>query len=231
MNLRHGILSLLFPRMCPCCGAVLMSGENIMCLNCLTDMPLTGYHLKADFNPLMQRLMLHPRLERAAAWFHYERRSPYARLIHEAKYNGKSQLAEMLGEQYAAAIAPSGFFDGIDALVPVPLSALKLIRRGYNQSMHIAVGIARATGIDVVNALQARVHSTQTRKDAYRRRAAVSGVYSAKQPLPVAGAAHILLVDDIITTGATITACAEALHKAEPAARLSALALAATRLG
>lgn len=228
-RLLQGLASLCFPEVCPCCGTAMVTGERVMCLSCRLDMPLTDYHLKPDFNRLMERLICRTPIERSGAMMHYERMSPYARLIHAAKYGGRPSIARELAREYSAAIAPSGFFDGIDAIVPVPLSRLKLIRRGYNQSLHIARGVAEATGLPVIDVLKARSHASQTRKDARQRYLNASGIYQAAGGVPE-GVNHLLLVDDIITTGATVCACAEAIGTARSDVKISVLALAATRL-
>lgn len=227
-RLIEGVAALCFPRMCPCCGAVMVRGEETMCLGCRLDLPQTDYHLHADFNPLVERLMCRAPITRAASFFHYERHSPYARLIHEAKYNGRPSIGRLLAREYAAAIYSTGFFDTIDAITPVPLNRLKLIRRGYNQSLHIALGVADVTDLPVVDTLTARRHSTQTRKDARSRFENARGIYSAGAE-SASGLKHILLVDDIATTGATLCACSEALHAQYPSLQISVLTLAATR--
>ncbi len=200
-----------------------------MCLGCRLDMPLTNYHLKAEFNPLVERLLCHAPITRATSYFHYERRSPYARLIHAAKYEGQPGIGKELAAEYARILLPTGFFTGINAIVAVPLSRGRLIKRGYNQSLYIAEGISAVTGIPVIAALKARHHSSQTRKDARQRFVNASGIYLAIDDV-LQGIGHILLVDDVATTGATLCACAEALHAAAPAAGLSVFTIAATRL-
>lgn len=228
--LLDSLLSILYPPTCPCCGNVLVVGETVMCTKCRLDFPITNFHLKPDFNPLVERLLCHAPITRATARFHYERLSPYARLIHEAKYNGRPSIARQLAREYATELLPLGFFAGIDAIAPVPLSLGKLIKRGYNQSLHIARGIAAETSLPVINILRARSHASQTTKNAARRFKNASGVFSVI-PRALNEVNHVLLVDDIATTGATLCACAEAIHAASPATRISVLTLAATRLG
>lgn len=200
-----------------------------MCLGCRLDLPLTNYHLNAEFNPLVERLLCHAPITRATAYFHYERLSPYARLIHAAKYEGQPGIGKELAAEYARILLPNGFFNGIDAIVAVPLSRIKLIKRGYNQSLHIAEGISAVTGIPIIAALKARHHSSQTRKDAHQRFVNTSGTYRAVDDA-LQGVGHILLVDDVATTGATLCACAEAIHAIAPAAGISVFTIASTRL-
>jgi len=131
---------------------------------------------------------------------------------------------------FAEEIMPSGFFDGIDLILPVPLHYLKELKRGYNQSHHIALGISDITDIPVGSLLRARRHPSQTSKNAAGRLDNARGTFSVGQQEDVARYSHILIVDDIITTGSTLCACAEAIHSASPQTSISILTLAATRM-
>lgn len=227
-RLLESLLAVVFPETCPCCGEVLVRGERLMCLRCRLALPLTDFHLSPADNELRSKLNGLVRIERAAAYFHYNRLSPHARLIHDAKYRERPRLARELAAEYARIIAPAGFFDGIEAIVPVPLNFWKECRRGYNQCDYIASGIAQVTGLSIVSALRAGRHSSQTRKDAEGRREAARGVFSSR-PGTLDGVGHALLVDDIATTGATLYGCASALADAHPELRISVLTLASTR--
>lgn len=225
----ESLLRVIYPHTCPVCGQVMVEGERSMCMACRMELPLTGFHLTPDFNDLHRRAMhLRVPLERAAAMFYYERHSPYSAIIHRIKYGSMPSEGRTLAREYASTLLAAGFFDSIDALQPIPLSTSRLITRGYNQSHHIALGIADVTGLPVVRLLSARRHSSQTRKDTASRLANARGTYSLR-PHAVAPA-HVLLVDDVITTGATMLACAEAIVRAFPSTRISLLSLAASRL-
>ncbi len=218
----------LFPRTCEICGRTLVKGERLMCLRCRGEMPYTGYHAIPD-NPLAMKLASRKApLVTAAAMYHYHRDSPYARLIQRAKYSDRPEIDRQLAREYAATLLDAGFLDDIDLIVPVPMATAKLLRRGYNQAVEIAEAIGETAGIQVGEYLSARPHSTQTRKQAAERERNVSEVYSAIPEAVELGGCHILVVDDVITTGATILACCAALHKAAPSARVTALALATT---
>ncbi len=230
MGLIDGLLSVIYPEVCEVCGTPLVSGEKVMCLGCHAAMPLTGYHKTPEFNQLHERTMCHAPIHHADACFFYERLSPYSRLIHAAKYESLPSIGRLLAKDHARITAPTGFFDGIDLIVPVPLDRLKLIRRGYNQSHHIALGISDITGIPVGSLLRARRHPSQTSKNAAGRLDNARGTFSVGQQEDVARYSHILIVDDIITTGSTLCACAEAIHSASPQTSISILTLAATRL-
>ncbi len=218
----------LFPRTCEICGRTLVKGERLLCLNCRGEMPYTGYHLNHE-NPLAIKLVSREApIVTAVAMFHYDKDSGYARLIQRAKYNNRPEIDRQLAEEYAASLLAAGFFNDIDLIVPVPMALRKLLKRGYNQAFEIAEAIGDATGIEVGEYLTARPHSTQTRKHAEERERNVREIYSAIPEAVELGGRHILVVDDVITTGATILACCAALHKTAPTAKLSVLSLAAT---
>ena len=165
-------------------------------------------------------------LERATSYFLYHKGSNFRHILHLLKYEGRSDIGRTMGRFIAEEIAGSGFFDGIDAIVPVPLHPRKLRARGYNQSECLASGIADVTGIELdVQAVKRCVHSqTQTRKSAYERWENVAGIFRVDHPERYAGK-HILLVDDVLTTGSTVTACADAFAGVEDL-RISVLTLA-----
>ncbi len=148
------LMGLVYPDLCEVCGRSLVDGEEVLCLHCLDALPRTGAH-KSDFNLIHKRLASTTPIERAAAYYHYYRESPYAEIIHRAKYGGRPELIEKMARRYARELADAGFFDGIDAIVPVPLHWLKLWRRGYNQSRYIADGIRSVVPLPVVDNLVA----------------------------------------------------------------------------
>lgn len=219
----------VFPAVCECCGASLVNGEEMLCLQCRYDMPRTGYH-RDSFGELHKRLAA-PGLpiERTAAMFHYVKDSPYARLIQRAKYNGRPAIVRQLAHKFARELADEHFFDGIDMLLPIPLHWKKRLRRGYNQSEEIAMGISEVTAIAIGDNLTALPHSTQTRKNAAERAANMEGTIRVTHPEELAGR-HVLIIDDVITTGATLLAAAKAVHAGAPDAKISVLTLAASKL-
>lgn len=226
----EGLLSLLFPRVCGVCGRVLVEGEEIMCVGCRLMFPLTRFEERQEWNGLTEKLLtLRAPIERTAAYFYYQRQSPYSRLIQRMKYNHEPSLGRRLMREYAVRLRDCGFFEGIDALAPVPLSFTKHVMRGYNQSYYLARGVTDVVHLPIVDALKAGRHGSQTRLGAADRLANARGIYSA-MPEALEGVSHLLLIDDIVTTGATICACLEAIHRAAPDVRLSVLALASTRL-
>lgn len=224
-RLIESLLDVVWPRTCPCCKRVMLRGEISMCLQCRASLPVTKYHRNPTDNPLRSKLNGLVPIERATAYFLYHRDSPFAALIHDAKYREHPSLARNLGEEYARILSATGFFDNIDALIPVPLNFWKECSRGYNQSECIARGVSCVTNLPIVNALKARRHATQTHKDADARRRNAESAYSAI-PEALRGHSHVLLIDDVCTTGATLYACARAMRQANPSLQISVLTLA-----
>ena len=221
------LAGVIFPRVCEVCSRSLTHGEDTLCLYCHTEMPRVGVH-NESFNIIHKRIAGHIPVERAASWFYYYRDNPFALMIQRAKYNSRPALAKRLATMYAHEIAPDGFFDGIDAIVPIPLHWFKKFRRGYNQSEEIASGIAAVTNLPVeAGLLKARRHSTQTRRNAYERWLNTRHIFSVADASLIAGR-HLLLVDDVLTTGATMLGCMEAIHAADPSAKISVLTLGLT---
>ena len=208
-------LSLIFPRVCQSCGDHLVQNEKVICMNCLADMPFTGYHLDRE-NNLEKELWGRCYLERAAALCYYRRGSRVQRLVHRLKYYGIMDIGVYLGEYYGNILKKSAFLEGIDLIIPVPLHPAKIRRRGFNQSLVISTGLFKATGIDIEsNVLQRTLRSTsQTRKSRVERWENVEGIFEINNAGTLINK-HVLLVDDVITTGSTIEACVLALSKIE----------------
>ncbi len=141
-------LHLFFPRQCAVCGEPLQEGEDAICLKCNMSLPRTGYHLRVD-NPVERMFWGKFPLEHATSYFFYQKGSDFRRILHLLKYGGRKDLGEIMGRFMAAELLESGFFRGIDVIVPVPLHPRKQRIRGYNQSEYIARGIAAVTGLSL----------------------------------------------------------------------------------
>ena len=215
----------LFPHYCAICGAKLRADERAVCLHCLASMPLTGYHLWKE-NPVEKLFWGKFPLERATAWIAYQRGTPYAKIIHQFKYRGRKTLAVDMGRMMAADLQKSGFFENIDFIVPVPLHSRRLRMRGYNQSEMLAKGVSEITQIPVLNDVIERTHytETQTKKSGTERAENMKESFRVTDASHIVGK-HVLLVDDVVTTSSTLTACGDALQAVE-GIRLSVLALA-----
>ena len=218
------LLSVFFPRVCHVCGEKLPEGERSICSSCLEALPRTYYH-RRDPNPMELLLASRVPIEHATALFFYSRRSALSQLVQDLKYRGFPHLGTDLGRIMALELLPTGFFNGTDSLVPVPLHFLKKMKRGYNQSEMIARGISEITGITVADILRARRgHSTQTGKTPQERMRNTEGIFVVRDPSLTAGK-HVMIIDDICTTGATLLSAAKAIHGASPGTRISVLTL------
>lgn len=223
----HAFWRLLFPPRCVVCGTLLGEGEEGICMKCNMVMPRTNFHRQAD-NSVEQMFWGRFRLERATSYFFYQKGSAFRNILYQLKYYGRQNLGRVMGRFVAAELALSDFFAGIDMIVPVPLHPRRQLMRGYNQSQRIAEGLSAVTGIPVNTGLVVRIRNTQTQthKSSYERWENMEGVFSLLRPQLFAGK-HILIVDDVLTTGATVTACADAFAGVE-GIRISVLTLAVT---
>lgn len=222
----HSFWSLLFPRCCVVCGSPLSRGEECLCTCCNINLPRTGFHLRKD-NPVeclfWGRI---PGLKRASSFLFYRKGSDFRRILHLLKYGGYKELGEMMGRYMSAELSSGEFFDGVDMIIPVPLHRKKQKLRGYNQSEWIARGIASVTGIPLCAECMIREKNTetQTRKSTFERWENVEGIFRLCDTVHFEGK-HVLLVDDVLTTGATTVACASAFARVS-GIRISVLTLA-----
>lgn len=194
-------------------------------MKCNMDMPRTNYHLRKD-NPVEHLFWGKIPIERATSYFFYQKGGSFRQILHQLKYGGRKDLGEVMGRFMAAELAPAGFFKDVDGIVPVPLHPHKRKLRGYNQSECIAHGISVVTGIpmDTSSVVRKKHTDTQTRKSTYERWENVDGIFHLCHPGHLVGK-HILIVDDVLTTGSTTTACADAFKGVENI-RISILTLA-----
>lgn len=229
MMLLSRLLDLISPRTCTVCGRRLAASEEELCAACNFRLPRTGFHLHPEDNPMAQLFWGQTDVRRAAALFYYSSRADSSRLICALKYEDHPETGVMLGRMAAAEMAPSGFFDGVAAIVPVPLTRRRQRQRGYNQSEMIARGVAEVTGLPLCNDLLRRRNfsHSQTQLTRQERLENVEGVFEAVRAERMADR-HVLLVDDVVTTGATLLACAKALA-AVPAVRFSFLTAGFTK--
>ena len=224
-DLWDDFISLLFPRLCYACGNHLLRNEKLICTECYIQIPRTNYHL-VDDNPVAQLFWGRCRIEKAAAFSFYNRGSRIRNLIHNLKYKGIKEIGDELGRIYGLILKNSGFTEGIDLIIPVPLHPSKKRIRGFNQSDLISEGISAVTGlpVDTRSLVRISVSGTQTKRSRYERWTNVEGIFSTTDA-EIIRDKHILLVDDVITTGSTLESCASELLKTE-GVRVSVAALA-----
>lgn len=221
----YSFISLLFPRCCVVCGRSLAKGEECICAMCNINLPRTNYHLQKD-NQVEQLFWGKIPLERATSFFFYRKGSDFRQILHQLKYGGQKEIGAIMGRYMASELTVSGFFEGIDVIIPVPLHKRKQRIRGYNQSEWIARGISTVTGIRIdTEVIVRRKHTdTQTRKSTFERWENVDGIFELHHAESLKGK-HLLVVDDVLTTGATTVACASRLMEIE-GVRISVLTLA-----
>lgn len=223
------IADFFFPRACLTCGKILLRNESHLCSHCLLEIPRTRYCYRPD-NAMAQLFYGKIPAERCASYFFFIHDSDFRYLIHCIKYHGAKECGYYMGRLWVQECIDSGFFDSIDFIIPVPLHPRKLRQRGYNQSEWIAKGISEATGIPLCpDALQCLTDRTsQTQKETYDRWLSTDNAFKENQGI-LPESCHILLVDDVVTTGATLLACGQALLSSDKPRRISMAALASVK--
>lgn len=218
------LFQVLFPSTCAVCGRVLTAGEQQLCVHCLTSLASTRYS-DFDDNPAERQLSSLPHLAAATAMLRYHKDTTAQRVVHAMKFHGNSDLCLMMGRQLALDLRRGGRFDGVDLLVPVPLHWLRRLSRGYNQSLLLCQGMAEVLHLPIShgNLIRHRYTRKQSLQHSATRGSNVEGAFSVRHPALFEGK-HILLVDDVLTTGATLAACADALAVV-PGLKLSVAAL------
>jgi ComF family protein len=208
-------ISLLFPRLCYACGDQLLRNENLICTQCYISIPRTNYHLTED-NPVEKLFWGRCNISKAAAFSFYNKGSRIRKLIHNLKYNGIKEIGYELGKIYGQSLMDSGFTIDMDLIIPVPLHPSRQKKRGFNQSEYISRGLAEVTGLpfDVKTLVRIELSDTQTKRSRYERWMNVEGIFALTDSQKLRGK-HILLVDDVITTGSTVDACVSELLKIE----------------
>ena len=211
----HRLLDLISPRLCVVCGQRLTVSEEIICSKCNLHLPRTGFHQDPYENEMAKLFWHQIPIEQATALFYYESHSKTANILYELKYKNHPEIGEVMGRIIAKELQPSGFFDEIDGIVPVPLAKKRQRQRGYNQSMEIARSVSEITGLPIYNKVARRnaFEGSQTSKGRWERNENVEGVFEVKDVSAIQGK-HLLIVDDVVTTGATVIACAKELCKA-----------------
>lgn len=224
-NILRELIYLFFPPTCYHCGESLVGNERNLCLKCQMRLPLTNFS-NAKNNDTEMRIGGRIPVIAATSLMYYKRESPSQTILHQIKYHGHYRMAHEYGSILGKELADSGRFDDVDVLIPVPLHWLKKWKRGYNQSELLCKGIADSfpKPINTHTLYRKRYTHTQTHKNHFRRMENMIGVFGLRDKKTLEGK-HVLLVDDVITSGATTESCWQAL-KSVPNIKISIASLA-----
>lgn len=225
-GLLRKLFEFVFPHYCKVCGHRLDPMEEQLCVTCFLGMPRLEY--RADVINRTERMLLTEKsLVRAASVLHYSKESDYRNILFHLKYWRHPQVGVWLARVGAQELIPQGFFEGIDCIVPMPITYWKELRRGYNQSTFIAKGIHKATGLPIINnAVKCvKAHSKQAGLGKYQRWNNAQNLFQVSDVEALQGK-HILIVDDVITTGATLCSMIDTIEAAVPDVKVSVFTLA-----
>jgi ComF family protein len=219
------LLNLFFPNYCQSCGNALVGQEVVICFHCLFNLPKTGFHLHQE-NPISRLFWGRVNLQSAASFLFFSKGGNVQHLLHSLKYKGHHETGVFLGELYGKELAESNSYNTAEIILPVPMHPLKKRIRGYNQTEKIASGLSKSLDIPCLteNLIKVVHTESQTTKTRYERWQNVKNAFHVNEPGEIEGK-HILLVDDVLTTGATIEACAAKLLEV-PDTRVSVVTLA-----
>ena len=220
------LLEFVFPRYCKVCGRRLDPSEDQLCITCYLGMPRLEFS-RESINRTERLLLTEKSLVRAASVLHYDKESDYRNILFHLKYWHHPKVGTWLARVGFTPLAQQGFFEGIDCIVPLPLTFWKEIKRGYNQCTYIAKGIKEVTGIPIVNnaVILEHKHSKQAGLGKYQRWNNARNLFRVVRPDLLAGK-HVLIVDDVITTGATLCSLIDVMEAAVPDIRVSVFTLA-----
>ena len=215
-ELKNSLLHILFPHVCDGCGSDIVDEESSLCMKCIAEMPETNFHLHAN-NPVEKIFWGRLPIISATAQYYFVKESLMQRLMHQLKYKGNKELGKQLGRLMGYELQKTNRFNKPDFLVPLPLFASKEKRRGYNQATVLCEGIAEVMNIEIARDVIVRTQhtETQTKKGRIERWQNMEGKFEMMKPGKIQNK-NILLVDDVITTGATLEACGHELLKASP---------------
>ena len=234
------LLDFIAPRHCAVCGRRLQSAEKTLCVSCLLDLNLSEYYSGESGNKLERTMWQRLPLERAAAFMTYDHSDAQHEMVLHLKYHNQTRIGYHVGKLMGRQLIERHFFDGINIIVPVPIPRGKRVQRGYNQSEQLALGISQVTGIPIDTHVVKRLpyKTSQTRLSAAQRQENVKGTFllntarhlpflKRRNPLALRGK-HILIVDDVITSTATMQECGKTLSQI-PDITLSILSMAVSR--
>jgi len=204
-------ISLIYPHLCASCSKPLYNHEHHICTYCRYQLPKTNFHLEKD-NPISRIFWGRVNIHAATSCYYFNKGGKTQRLIHQLKYLGRKEIGITIGKFLGSDLINAPLFSDIECIVPVPLHRSRKRKRGYNQSDYFAKGLSESMETTDINdnLVRASAGSSQTRKTHYERWENVASAFEVKRPDQLKGK-HILLVDDVITTGATLESCAHTL--------------------
>lgn len=211
LPLFENLLQVFYPHLCPVCNEHPISSEQFLCTSCMHGIPRTEFHKIAD-NPVEKRFWGKVNVYRATSFFRFQKGSMYRVLLHELKYKNNPEIGIFLGALAASEMEQS-WMSTVDLILPVPLHPRKFAIRGYNQSEYITRGLSRVLThaecrTDVL--IRTKENTTQTRKNVFQRYENTAGIFAINPSADLTGK-HILIVDDVLTTGSTIEACIKSI--------------------
>jgi ComF family protein len=213
-EIKDSFLHLLFPHVCSGCGSDIINRENTLCMRCLAEMPETNFHLYIN-NPVEKIFWGRLPVVSATAQYYFTKESLMQHLMHQLKYKGNKELGRQLGRLIGNDLQQTNRFNEVDALIPLPLFPVKEKRRGYNQATVLCEGIAEVMKTEILKDVIIRIQhtETQTKKGRMERWQNMEGKFELVRPEKIQNK-HVLLIDDVITTGATLEACGQELLNA-----------------
>lgn len=225
-ELKNSILHILFPHVCDGCGSDIINEDSSLCMKCIAGLPETNFHLHAN-NPVEKIFWGRLPVICATAQYYFTKESLLQRLMHQLKYKGNKDLGKQLGRLMGYDLLKTHRFNRVDYLVPLPLFASKEKRRGYNQATVLCEGIAEVMNTEIAWDVIVRTQytETQTKKGRIERWQNMEGKFELIKPGKIRNK-NVLLVDDVITTGATLEACANELLQAGPKLSIATLCFA-----
>jgi ComF family protein len=220
--------ALFYPRYCRGCYNALVKGEDLICTKCLLEMPKSHYHLQLD-NPFYQKFRGRLPVKHVMTLYKFVKESRVQNVLHALKYKQQPELGEMLGRVYGQDLVEAEYKDSFDIIIPVPLHSSRRRIRGYNQSEKFGTGLSQMLAVpcDDTSMTRSAKTETQTRKTKLSRWENVNRVFQVVDTASVSEK-RVLLVDDVVTTGATLEACGQALFDAG-CRELSIACIAATQ--
>nr|WP_262410606.1 ComF family protein [Flavobacterium johnsoniae] len=219
------IIDLFFPKVCSGCRSVLMTNETVLCTNCRHEMPLTQYHLDPD-NQAVKKFYGKVEVEHVSAFLYFNKQGIVQELIHNLKYKGHEEIGTVLGNWHAEDLKELKLKNPFDVIIPVPLHPRKFKERGYNQVTTFGKALSETLKIPFDNSIlyRKKYSKTQSKKNLLGRSENIENIFDANLSEENENK-HFLIVDDVLTTGATLEACSRALLKI-PGAKISIVCMA-----